>query len=308
VTARFSSIASIVVMLVTPLDTVVNILVIMGLFAAAFAVARLSALVARRLLAWHDRLHRDAALDVAGRLAEIKRRETTVAMIRAGIALAAFLVAALLAVAQFAGGIDRLATLAGASFAVLVAGFAAQRLLADVIAGLSMFTERWYSVGDTIVLAGGGLEVQGVVEDMTLRRTKLRALNGEVVHVHNSQIPAVRVLPSGVKELVIEFFARERKETEAVVNAVAAMLPQGPTTFVRRPWVEDIEDVSDSLVRVRVRVTVAPGSEWLAESFLFDLLKERAGHLIVHGPVALAVDERAARSFARAAGATATAP
>jgi moderate conductance mechanosensitive channel len=307
VTPRFSSIPSFVVMFVTPLDTVLKVLVIAALFAAAFGVARLSALIARKLLAWHDRLHRDAALDVAGRLAEIKRRETTVAMIRAGIALGAFLVAALLAVAQFAGGVDRLATLAGASFAVLVAGFAAQRLLADVIAGLSMFTERWYSVGDTIVVAGGGLDVQGVVEDMTLRRTKLRSLNGEVVHVHNSQIPAVRVLPSGVKELAIEFFAKDKSETEALVHAVASMLPQGPTTFVRRPWIEDLDDVSESLVRVRLRVTVAPGSEWLAENFLLDLLKERAGHLIVHGPVALAVDEGAARSFARAAGAARTA-
>lgn len=290
-------------MLVTPLDTVANVLVIAALFVAAFVVARLSALIARKLLAWHDRLNRNAALDVAGRLAEIKRRETTVAMIRAGIALGAFLLAALLAVAQFAGGLDRLTTLAGASFAVLVAGFAAQRLLADVIAGLSMFSERWYSVGDTIVVAGGGLDVQGVVEDMTLRRTKLRSLNGEVVHVHNSEIPAVRVLPSGVKELTIEFFAREKEETEAVVNSIASMLPQGPTTFVRRPWIEDLEDVSDSLVRVRLRVTVAPGREWLAENFLVDLLKERAGHLLVHGPVTLAIDEGAARSFARAAGA-----
>jgi moderate conductance mechanosensitive channel len=290
-------------MLVTPLDTVAKVLVIAALFAAAFGVARLSALIARKLLAWHDGLHRNAALDVAGRLAEIKRRETTVAMIRAGIALGAFLIAALLAVAQFAGGLDRLTTLAGASFAVLVAGFAAQRLLADVIAGLSMFSERWYSVGDTIVVAGGGLDVQGVVEDMTLRRTKLRSLNGEVVHVHNSEIPAVRVLPSGVKELAIEFFAKEKADTEAVVHAIAGMLPQGPTTFVRRPWIEELDDVSDSLVRVRLRVTVAPGREWLAENFLVDLLKERAGHLLVHGPVVLAIDEGAARSFARAAGA-----
>ena len=297
------SLPSIVDMFVTPLDTVAKVLVIAALFAAAFVVARLSALIARKLLVWHDRLHRDAALDVAGRFAEIKRRETTVAMIRAGIALGAFLVAALLAVAQFAGGLDRLTTLAGASFAVLVAGFAAQRLLADVIAGLSMFSERWYSVGDTIVVAGGGLDVQGVVEDMTLRRTKLRSLNGEVVHVHNSEIPAVRVLPSGVKELAIEFFAKEKEETEAVVNGIAAMLPQGPTTFVRRPWIQDLDDVSDSLVRVRLRVTVAPGREWLAENFLVDLLKERAGHLLVHGPVTLAIDEGAARSFARAAGA-----
>ena len=39
--------------------------------------------------------------------------------------------------------------------------------------------------------------------------------------------------------------------------------------------------------------------EWLVENFLSDLLKERAEPgLIAHGPVTMAVDERASRSFA----------
>ena len=46
-------------------------------------------------------------------------------------------------------------------------------------------------------------ELQGVVEDLSLRRTKLRALTGEVIHVHNSLIQAVRVLPSGSRELTM---------------------------------------------------------------------------------------------------------
>jgi hypothetical protein len=59
------------------------------------------------------------------------------------------------------------------------------------------------------------------------------------------------------------------------------------------------------LTRIRLRVTVAPGREWLAEEFFSDLLKERGGNsLIVHGPVTLAVDERATRTFARASATT----
>jgi hypothetical protein len=54
-----------------------------------------------------------------------------------------------------------------------------------------------------------------------------------------------------------------------------------------------------------VHTTVTPGREWLAESFFTDLLRQRASDgLIVHGPVALAVDERATRSFARASATT----
>ena len=86
---------------------------------------------------------------------------------------------------------------------------------------------------------------------------------------------------------------------------VASILPEGPTTFVRRPWIEQIDELSHNLTRIRVRTTVAPGREWLVEGFFADLLKEQAGEsLIVHGPVTLAVDERATWSFARASGAT----
>jgi moderate conductance mechanosensitive channel len=240
-------------------------------------------------------------------MAELKRRETLVSVIRTGIAYTAFAGAVILSFAQLAGGVDRLAAIAGASLALIVASFAAQRVLIDIISGLMMFVERWYSVGDTVVAIAAGVELQGVVEDVSLRRTRLRSLNGEVIQVHNSQITAVRVLPSGVKELAIELFVSKRDEGERLVADVATLLPEGPTTFVHRPWIESVEELSHVLTRIRLRVTVAPGREWLAEEFFSDLLKERGGaSLIIHGPVALAVDERAARTFARASATTRT--
>jgi moderate conductance mechanosensitive channel len=167
-----------------------------------------------------------------------------------------------------------------------------------------MFVERWYHVGDTIAIPTlDGL--QGVVEDVSLRRTKLRTLDGEAIHVHNSQIPAVRVLPRGVKELAIEVFVSERHAGEQAIAAVTTLLPEGPTTFIRKPWIEVVEELSAGLVRFRLRATVAPGREWLADGFFFDLLREHASpDLIVHGPVALSVDERAVRSFARVSAST----
>src|SRR5919106_2767649 len=152
-----------------------RVVVIVALFALAFIVSRVSAAVARRVLAWHDRRHSESDLESTGKIADLKRRETLVSVIRTGIAYAAFANAIFLSVAQITGGVDRLAALAGASFALIVAGFAAQRLVIDILAGLTMFVERWYSVGDTVVIIAG-IEHQGVVEDVSLRRTKLRAL------------------------------------------------------------------------------------------------------------------------------------
>jgi small-conductance mechanosensitive channel len=217
-------------------------IVIVALFAAAWGISRLSAFVARRVLVWHDRRHSESDVEVTGKIANIKRRETLVSVIRTGIAYAAFAAAVVLSLAQLTGGVDKLTALAGASFAIIVTAFAAQRLLIDILAGLAMFLERWYSVGDTVVLVAA-IELQGVVEDVSLRRTKLRSLNGEVIQVHNSQITAARVLPRGVKELAIELFVSKRDEGERLVEDVVRILPEGPTTFAQRPWISGVDEL-----------------------------------------------------------------
>ena len=190
-----------------------KLLVILWAFATAWLVARVSSLVARRVLLWNDDRHWAGGADLADQMANIKRRETLVSVFRGAVAYLAFAAAAVLTVAQLSGGVDRLAAIAGASFLLILVGFSIQRLLTDIIAGLTMFIERWYSVGDSIAIPG--LELQGVVEDLSLRRTKLRALTGEVIHVHNSQIQAVRVLPSGVRELTMHVFVTEPEVARA---------------------------------------------------------------------------------------------
>jgi small-conductance mechanosensitive channel len=280
-----------------------NALTIILLFAAAWAVSRLSAIVARRVMAWSDQRHRTPSGDLSAKIVELKRRETSVAVIRTGIAYIAFATALVLTAAQLTGGFDRLTAVAGASFILILVGFSAQRMLMDIIAGFNMFVEHWYSVGDTIAIPM--LEVQGIVEDLSLRRTKLRSLDGEVVNIHNSQIAAVRVLPGGVKEFDVELVASNREAAELLVEHVGAILPEGPTTFIRRPVIHQVDDLAPGLVRLRMRAAVAPGREWLVHGFYTDLLKERADkHLIVHGPVVLTVDDKVERSFARASAAT----
>ena len=163
---------------------------------------------------------------------------------------------------------------------------------------------RGTRIGDTVVLVTA-YELQGVVEDVSLRHTRLRALNGEVIHVNNGAVSAARVLPRGVKELAIELFVNERAAGERLVRDIVAILPEGPTTFIRRPTIEQVDELAHNLTRLRVRATVAPGREWLAEGFFSDLLRQRATDgLIVHGPVALAVDDRATWSYARASAAS----
>jgi moderate conductance mechanosensitive channel len=281
----------------------VELLIIVLLFAAAWLLTRASAWLALKVLVWNDRRSAGVDLTQAGKMTRLKRRETQVSIIRAGISYVAFAAAAVLSVGQLLGGVDRLTALAGASFLLILVGFAIQRVLMDIIAGLVMFIERWYSVGDTIQIPMH--ELQGIVEDVSLRHTRLRTLEGEVIHIHNSQIPSVRVLPSGAKELQLEVFVTDRERGVQMVESVAAILPEGPTTFIRRPRIDRLDQLGESLVRISARAAVAPGREWLLDGFFADLIRDRAGEgLIAHGPVTLSVDESAARSYSRANAAT----
>lgn len=77
--------------------------------------------------------------------------------------------------------------LASAGVAGLAIGFGAQTLVKDFINGFFILLENQYDIGDKIRIAG----VQGVVEDMTLRRTVLRDDDGTLHTVPNSNITIV---------------------------------------------------------------------------------------------------------------------
>ena len=142
--------------------------------------------------------------------------------------------------------------------------------------------------------------VEGVVERVSLRATTIRGVNGELMRVHNSQVLAVRLLPSGLREFEIELFARDLEDGRELVQRVARLVPKGPTHFVREPRVVESEELDDDLYRIAAHAAVAPGREWLAEDFLPSLVKERAvDGLLVHGPVVMPMDEAATRRFAR---------
>jgi moderate conductance mechanosensitive channel len=65
--------------------------------------------------------------------------------------------------------------------------FGAQSLFKDILTGLFILLEDQYSIGDTVKIAG----LQGSVEDLTLRMTKLRDGDGTLYIVPNSQITTV---------------------------------------------------------------------------------------------------------------------
>jgi small conductance mechanosensitive channel len=266
----------------------------------AFVAAWLVSMTSKQLAEWIVRRYelRHAEDNGTGVIVGLKRRETIVSLVQTSVRYAAYGLAIMITVIQLAGLGNSNGALAGASLIVVLIGFALQRFLIDILTGFFMQFEGWFSIGDSITIEPYGLA--GIVEETSLRSTKLRALSGELLYVHNSQLAAARVLPRGLREVSIELFVRDEQKGRALFEQAARVMPVGPTEFVRPPWIESIQHLDADLVHMRARATLAPGREWLAQSFLLDVLKERADpDLIVHGPVVLDYDELARLRFAR---------
>ena len=80
-----------------------------------------------------------------------------------------------------------IAAIGAGTFFALIAGQTLGIVLRDLTAGSVMIAENWYKIGDFIKVEPYG-EVEGVVERFTLRSTRLRALNGELIIINNQNI------------------------------------------------------------------------------------------------------------------------
>lgn len=187
---------------------------------------------------------------------------------------------------------------AGTFFALLGAATIGP-LLRDLTSGILMITEKWYNVGDHIVV-DPFKDLSGIVEKVNLRSTKLRSLSGEVIWVHNQNIQAVRVTPHGVKTISIDTFVRDLDKGRRLIGRVINTMPTGPT-MIATPLVIKEEEQHGGLWRITAVGQTAPGREWLIEHFAVNAIKEADGesskHIIVHGPIVRYTDAIAEKRF-----------
>jgi small conductance mechanosensitive channel len=91
-------------------------------------------------------------------------------------------------------GINLGPLLAGAGVVGVALGFGAQTLVGDFLSGIFILVEDQYGIGDEVTFrpkSANAEPVTGTVEALTLRNTRLRALNGTVWHVPNGEMRAV---------------------------------------------------------------------------------------------------------------------
>ena len=157
-------------------------------------------------------------------------------------------------------GIDVGPLLASAGVLGVALGFGAQSLVKDYLSGIFLVFEDQYGVGDLVDLG----EAVGVVEDVTLRITRLRDLSGVVWYVRNGEILRVANQSQGwvlaavdVPVAYDENLDRVRECVEAVAEDMYAD-PQYDEMLLGRPSYAGVESVSGEAVFIKVIAKAAP--------------------------------------------------
>ncbi len=97
-------------------------------------------------------------------------------------------------------GINLTPLLASATIIGATLGFGAQLIVRDYFSGFLLTLEDQYGIGDTITVG----TVSGVVEDLTLRVTSVRAVDGTVYTIANGDIRQLANVSRGRAQAVVD--------------------------------------------------------------------------------------------------------
>jgi small conductance mechanosensitive channel len=185
-------------------------------------------------------------------------------------------------------GINLAPLLASAGVVGVAVGFGAQSLVKDYLSGVFMLVEDQYGVGDVITVG----DATGTVENVTLRVTRMRDVNGIVWHIRNGTIDTVGNESQGWARAVIDFPVPFAADLTAIRNLLArtgdAMWndPAWRPVMLEAPEVWGAQEISKDEVTMRMVVKTAPLRQWEVEREMRALVKHALAEAHIMPPPA----------------------
>jgi small conductance mechanosensitive channel len=186
------------------------------------------------------------------------RRASAIASAAAGVArVIVWIMALLLVLGELR--VNLAPFIAGATVIGAALGFGAQSLVKDLLAGVTILTEDQYAVGDTIVING----TSGIVEDVNLLRSRIRADDGKVWFIANGEIRKVANASLGWSQAIVDLQLPYETDLDA---AVAAASSEAGAMALEPEWTDAVlappeayaADVKVGGVTVRVTAKTLP--------------------------------------------------
>lgn len=152
-------------------------------------------------------------------------------------------------------GLNPTAAFASLGIVTLIIGFAAQRLIEDVISGLFIVLESQYNVGDIIILD----DFRGTVKRIGVRTTTVVDPGGNYKVVNNSDIRNFqnrsKALSLAVAEIGITYEESIPRVEAILKEALPQIYERNTDVFEAVPDYMGVEELADSAVVLRFTVS-----------------------------------------------------
>ncbi len=194
--------------------------------------------------------------------AEKKREDTLIHIFNITLKIVLWSVALLMVLQEF--GIMIGPILAAAGIVGLAFGFGGQYLIRDIISGLFIFLENQYRIGDVVSLN----DTRGIVENISLRMTTLRDMDGTVHHIPHGEIKMVSNMSKDFARVNLDIGIGYNSDLEhliEVVNRIGIELSQDPEwkySIIKPPQFLRVNDMEDSAVIIKILGETLPLKQW----------------------------------------------
>lgn len=207
--------------------------------------------------------------------AEEKKREDTLIKISQNFfGIFIWVAAALGILHQF--GVPVAPLITGAGIIGVAIGFGSQSLVKDIITGLFIIAENQFRIGDFICVD----TYCGTVEDMTLRVTKLRQIDGTIHYIPNGEIKVASNKSKDYSKVDLKIgvgYHTDFDKLEEIVNQVGQELAEDEEFgihIIEAPHFLRIDDFGDYSIQVHISGKVYPKTQYLINGEMRRRLKK----------------------------------
>ena len=213
-----------------------------------------------------------------------ERVETLSRAIRSGLTVVVLFVGFLILLSEL--GIDISVLLGGAAVFSLAIAFGTQSLIKDYFSGFMILTENQYRVGNVVKIN----QISGVVEDISLRSTILRDLEGVAHFIPHSEITIVSNLTHSWSRVALDIGVAYKENVDhvmAVIMEIAHGMREDPeykNLITSEPEMLGVDAFADSAVMIKLLVKTRPTKQWIIKRELLRRIKNRFDELGIEIP------------------------
>jgi len=222
---------------------------------AFFIIRRLAPIAIRRAV--KRQMKGKRKVEREKRVQTLVRVVTTVSGVGLGI------LATLLILGQV--GVNIWAGVAALGIMGVTVGFGTQHLIRDIINGFFIYLENQYNIGDVIRVGS----IAGVVEELSLRRTILRDLDGARHVVPNGDIRTVSNLTQEWSRAHLNISVAYKEDLDRVMALMKKTWEEmtedpdwGPFMISKTPWLLRVDEFGDSGITIKMVGETEPIKQW----------------------------------------------